>query len=203
MTYVDLSQTIGGSSPVYPGDCATNIAQTRFFEKDGYVIHEVETNLHVGTHVDMPMHLVRDSRFASAFPVDAFTGRAVLFDVRGLSEIDWQTQFERVAPSDIVLFYTGFDAYYGEEKYYTCHPVLTENLAKMLVRKQVKMVGIDTPSPDFAPFSVHQTLLTAGIFILENLTNLHALLLAPEVELHAVPLKIEAEASIVRAYAKI
>ncbi|WP_088839053.1 cyclase family protein [Listeria sp. ILCC792] len=203
MAYVDLSHTIGGRSPVYPGDSATNIVQTRFFEKDGYVIHEVETNLHVGTHVDMPMHLVPDARFAAAFPVEAFTGKAVLFDVRGLSEIDWQTQFECVKPGDIVLFYTGFDAYYGEEKYYTQHPILTENLAKMLVEKQIKMVGIDTPSPDFAPFIVHQTLLAAGIFILENLTNLHALLSAPEVELHAVPLKIEAEASIVRAYAKI
>lgn len=201
--YVDLSHAIGNRSPVYPQDTPINLSQTHFFEKEGYVLYDLKTNLHVGTHVDVPMHLVRDARFASHFPVACFTGYARMFDVRGLKEIDWRADFDGIEGGDMVLFYTGFDAHYGSQEYYNSHPVLTENLAARLCEKKVKLVGMDTPSPDYAPFRVHEMLLGADIFILENLTNLEALVHAKKIRLHAVPLKIEAEASPVRAYAEI
>lgn len=64
------------------------------------------------------------------------------------------------------------------------------------------MLGIDMPSPDFPPFPVHKLLLSNGIFILENLTGLQQLLNIDTFEVFAVPLKIYAEASLTRAYAR-
>ncbi|MDG5814149.1 hypothetical protein QA601_03600 [Chitinispirillales bacterium ANBcel5] len=68
---------------------------------------------------------------------------------------------------------------------------------------KVKIIGIDIPSPDKFPFEEHIKLLDNNILILENLTNLEPLLKVSKFDLFAFPLKIHAEASLVRAVAKI
>jgi kynurenine formamidase len=92
---------------------------------------------------------------------------------------------------------------YGEEIYYNKHPVITEKLAEFLIKKKIKMLGIDMPSPDYFPFDIHKLLLSNNIFIMENLKNLDKLIKANKFEVYAFPLKIQAESSPVRAVAKI
>jgi kynurenine formamidase len=65
------------------------------------------------------------------------------------------------------------------------------------------MLGMDMPAPDYFPFDFHKELLTNGIFLLENLTNLQELLGVNDFEVIALPLKIAAEASFVRAVCRI
>ena len=93
--------------------------------------------------------------------------------------------------------------YYHEEKYFTEHPVVSDELAEFLLSRKIKMLGMDMPAPDYHPFKFHKDLLMKGIFILENLTNLKELVLLKEFEVIALPLKISAEASLVRAVCKV
>ena len=65
------------------------------------------------------------------------------------------------------------------------------------------MLGIDLPSPDKYPFKIHKMLFNHNILIIENMTNLSELLLEESFEVITFPLKIRAEASMVRAVAKI
>jgi len=65
------------------------------------------------------------------------------------------------------------------------------------------MLGMDMPAPDYSPFKFHKDLLSNGIFVLENLTNLHSMVNVDEFEVISLPLKISAEASLVRAICKI
>ena len=65
------------------------------------------------------------------------------------------------------------------------------------------MLGIDTPSPDNFPFDIHKMLLNNNILIIENMTNLDKLLFIEEFELIALPLKIKADSSLLRAVARI
>ena len=55
-------------------------------------------------------------------------------------------------------------------------------------------------SPDLPPLAVHKRLLAAGVPMVENLTNLAALR-GRRFDFAALPLKISAEASLVRAVA--
>ncbi|MCG4456203.1 cyclase family protein [Erysipelothrix rhusiopathiae] len=143
-----------------------------------------------------------DERFISNFPIDRFIGRGVMIDVRNQKEIDYKPDYELlVNQGDVVVFYTGFDERRGEKVYFEDHPVFTEELAMFLVEKQIKMVGMDIPSPDLEPYYVHNILMDADIMILENLNNLDSLRYHKDFIISAVPLKIEAEASPVRAYA--
>jgi kynurenine formamidase len=72
-----------------------------------------------------------------------------------------------------------------------------------LVEKKIKMIGMDTPSPDRYPFKIHKLLFENNIYILENLTNLDQLLNIDRFEVIAFPLKINADSSITRAVARI
>lgn len=72
----------------------------------------------------------------------------------------------------------------------------------MLVRKEIKMIGFDMPSPDKYPFEVHKCLFKGKILIAENLTNLEKLLDVGEFEVIALPLNIKADSSIARVIAR-
>lgn len=62
---------------------------------------------------------------------------------------------------------------------------------------------MDMPAPDYPLFTYHKALLSNEIFVLENITNLQELLRVSEFEVIALPLKISAEASFVRAICRI
>lgn len=204
MKIIDLSQPLTAASPIYPGDAPIQLEQTKFVERDHYGAYELQSGLHVATHIDMPAHMLNDQRRASDFDIANFIGRGVVLDVRGEQQITMKTTYETlIQPQDIVLLYTGFDTVYGEPKYYAEHPSVDVQLIEFLLQKQIKILGMDMPSPDYAPHPVHKHLLGSDIFILENLTGLEQLLDADNFEIFTVPLKIEAEASFVRAFARI
>lgn len=205
MKIIDLSHTVGNQTPPYPGDAPLALTQERWLEADHYNAFSLRGGLHVGTHVDMPMHMLDDARTADRFPIGRFAGPGVLLDVRGENPIRMRPEYrERISPGDMVLLYTGFDAHFGQpERYFTRHPVMEYPFAEFLLERRIGLLGMDMPSPEQIPMRIHRLLLGRDIFILENLRNLGALQNVESFELWALPLKLEAEASPVRAVALV
>ena len=204
MKLVDLSHIIEDNMPVYPGDPNTNLAHIKQFSKDKYNNHKLDINMHAGTHIDSPMHLTDSSKYIFEYPIESFIAEGCVLDVRNEENIKVKPEYhEVVKENSIVLLYTGFDKYYGTKEYYENHPCIDIEFCNFLIKKKIKMVGIDTPSPDKYPFEIHKLLLKNNIFILENLTNLDQLLNADRFEVIAFPLKIKADSSITRAVARI
>ncbi|MGX7030707.1 cyclase family protein [Vagococcus zengguangii] len=204
MGIFDLSHHINQKMPIYPGDKPVILYKDATLTKEGYETYFVSGNLHVGTHLDVPRHIIEDSRFVSYFEIDRFIGRAILLDVRGQLEIDYKEEYEvLINYGDIIVLYTGYDKYYGESVYFDEHPVITKAFVDFMISKKIKLLGMDMPSPDYAPYERHQELLGADICLLENLTNLECLVGIDNIELYAVPLKLDAEASPVRAFARL
>ena len=203
MKHIDLSHKIDNDIPVYPGDIKVSLLQKKSIQNDQYTAYSFSTGLHAGTHIDCPMHLLESERTIAEYPLECFMGKGCMVDALGESEIDYKAEYdEKICKGDIVLIFTGTDKFYGTEHYYSKHPLVTEKFAQFLVSRDIKMLGVDMPSPDFSPFPVHKLLLSKGIFILENLTNLKQLLRIEHFEVFAVPLKICAEASLTRAFAR-
>lgn len=203
MKYIDLSHKIYGTMPVYPGDNEVSLVQERFLDKDYYNGYTLKTGLHVGTHIDCPRHLLNSDKTMVDYSLENFVGDGILLAAGGEKEIGYKPEYEdKIKKGDIVLIYTGTDKFYGSKEYYENHPIITMELAKFFVDKEIKLVGIDMPSPDYPPFEVHKLLLSNNIFIMENLTNLKDLLEVGSFEIFAQPLKLEAEASLVRAFAR-
>jgi kynurenine formamidase len=199
---IDLTHTFDYPMPVYPGDPEYHISFSREEGKDGYTISQVSMGMHTGTHVDSPLHMIKDGMGISVIPVERFRGRGVLIDARARMIID-EDLLDKVTLSrnDIVLVLTGWNESFGDESYFRDYPKITHAFAKALVQAEVGMVGSDTPGPDGPPFEIHRMLLSARIFIIENLTNLELLLDHPHFEVIALPAKFNAEAAPARVVA--
>src|ERR1700733_4345978 len=118
---------------------------------------------------------------------------------RPLHEIDIDDLKQKLGdkvPLRLILR-TGWSEYFGNMKFYNEYPFLSENAAQWLVEKGVRLIAMDTPSPDNPAHSRgtpkdspnHKVLLGAGVVLVEYLANLKALT-ASEVELIVIPLKL-------------
>lgn len=200
---IDLSYVLQDLTPAYPGDEPFRLMQTKSVEEDGYISFLLNTGLHTGTHLDAPLHFLAEGAMVRELPLETFIGRGCLIDGRGESLIPYKPEYATlVRPEDIVLVWTDYSSTYGTDAYYGEHPILAEELADFFVNQGIKMLGLDLPSPDRMPFSVHKKLLGAGIPIIENLTNLAEVAEIDQFEVMAFPLRISAEGSPVRVVAK-
>ena len=204
MSLIDLTHTTHCDIAVYPGDEQVQLEQVKNIQSDGYSNFRLSSEMHVGTHIDGPAHMIPGSRTISQLPLEHFSGKGVVIDASGETQIEFRESFRKdILQGTIVLFYSGLDQSFGEPEYFTNHPVITEELALFLAEQQVKMIGLDWPSPDHEPYPIHKILLKNNILILENLTNLDQLLNEPDFEVFAFPLKIEADSSLVRVVARV
>ena len=201
MKIIDLTQKLYDNIPVMAGDNEFRLFQDRFLAVDSYNGYRLETGLHVGTHIDTASHLTDNPVQICDIPLDRFTGNGVLIDARGkdvITAADFSdTEIQR---DDIVLVLTGTDKHFGQPCYFTDIPLMDESFAELMVSRGVKMVGIDYFSPDKFPFKTHKILFAHDILVMENLTNLDQLLNL-NFTVTALPLKLAAEASLVRAAA--
>lgn len=205
---IDLSHSINDDMPVFPGDLSPLVKSIASFENQGYRESELRMSSHTGTHIDAPAHIIPDGYTLDAFPPEKFFGKGLVMDCRQLEEITADT-LKQALPSyspDFVLFYTGWDIYWGSDAYYGKIPVLDLNAAKYLSKLSLKGVGVDTPSFDpvgSESLGNHKTLLSNNIVLIENLTGL-GYLLEKKFIFSCFPLKIKsADGSPVRATAII
>lgn len=157
---------------------------------------------HVGTHVDAPVHFLADGRSIDQYPLEAFYGPGVVLDVRrdgvvALEADELEAVGQDVRPGDIVLLSFGYAERFGEPDYYD-HPYLSEGAADWLLDREVRMVGVDTVTPDMPgahrpadyAFPVHMKLLGRHVLIMENVGPGVAELAGKRVEVLAVPLPV-------------
>lgn len=159
---------------------------------------------HGGTHLDAPIHFAKHKLTVDRLPLSSLTGEAVMIDVSskaladrdyqiGIQDIlDWESQHGRLPDDIIILFRTGYEQYYPDRKNYfgtakigqeaipELHfPGILPATAQWLVdNRQIKAVGLDTPSLDYGQskdFKTHRILLGQDKPGFENLTNLNAL----------------------------
>ncbi len=201
---VDLTHTVRMPMPTYPGDPAFSLMQIATIEANGCTDHLLQTSMHVGTHMDAPLHMIEGGAYLSDIDAEHFIGSGRYIDARNRQTIDVEIlKDHRLDPGDIVLVHTGHSEKYGTDDYFSNHPVLTDGFAQAMAACGVHCVGMDMPSPDTAPFTVHKTLLAHGILIIENLTNLDALRDAGTFTVIALPPKLRSDAAPVRVIAMI
>jgi arylformamidase len=200
--YVDLSVAVNEKTPVYPGDAPVKIESAAIFERDGWTDHIVSVNTHVGTHMDAPLHMIKDGKTLDQIPLDQCTGRGLIVPAEKDITLD-AVKRAGIQEGDIVLFRTGMSERYHEPIYFEKYPVMPEAVAHYLVEQKVKMVGVDTGSVDNADhFPIHKILLGGGVLIIENLTNLDKLPSGP-CKIYALPMKLELDGASARVIAEV
>jgi len=199
--WVDLSQPFDdeaahGSTP------APELKQLTTVERDGVAVGWYGASTHTGTHVDAPRHFVAGGATIDELSLDRFAGPGVVLGV----ERDEPTAIDAdaleaadgcVEPGDVVLLRTGWGARYGDPEY-SRSPWLTADAAEWLCDRDVRLLGVDTRSPDrprelrpdgWDAYPVHRTLLAAGTLIAENL-RLPSELVGERVEVIGFPINL-------------
>ena len=139
-------------------------------------------------------------------PLSTCTGPAIALDLLDQPVLDAMhlAPFHaQIAAHRHILIHTGWYHQWGQEHYFTDHPVLTAAAAQLLVDAGVGLVGVDFPSVDLPPHAAHLVLLGNDVLIVENLTNLAAI--GPRsFDFTAVPLALVGrDGSPVRAFARM
>ena len=201
MSIIDLSHPVNAATAPYPGDRAPVLVQTRWIAHDHYNAFTLTAGMHIGTHVDVPLHLQDHPLTVGEYPLERFAGpgRVLRCAPRGLIVPD--DSWLALGPGEIPLLYTGWDRHFGQADYFSGHPTLSPEASRFLVDRGVGMVVLDIPSPDRTPLTVHKELLGAGMLIVENAAHLEALLPLKKFTFMAMPLYLPTEASLVRAIA--
>ncbi len=204
MKYIDLTHTFNSNMPVFPGDPTAELVKVSDVAKDGVLHYDLKTGMHVGTHIDAPAHMLLGGKYLHEYPTEKFFGRGVIIDTRGKPSADVDLlEKADIKKGDIVLVYFDWATEFEEEGYYLNYPEISGAFAKKLADIGISIIGMDTPSPDRAPYPTHKILLSADILIIENLTNLGQLVGNQTFEVIALPAKFQAEAAPCRVVAKI
>jgi kynurenine formamidase len=204
MRLIDLTHTFAEPMPVFPGDPPARLRIASSMEVEGTPLYAIATGMHVGTHLDAPLHMFPDGAAIPDTPLEKLFGTGVLIDARGQREIGAELLTGvRIPPKAMVLVLTGFAAHFREPRYFQDYPEITAGFAEALARAEIHLLGLDTPSPDRAPYAVHKLLFRHGILLVENLANLEQLVGISAFEVIALPAKLYAEAAPVRVVARV
>jgi len=204
MKFIDLTHTFVDNMPVYFGDPPTSLKQITTIAKNGYTDHQLTTVMHVGTHMDAPLHMIEGGAYMSDISLEHFTGVGICIDVRGKKVIDVDVIPKEIPTGAVVLLCTGMSAQFGKDLYATEYPKISDAFARRLVSLNVKILGIDMINPDTNElYPIHKILLAKPVLIIENLTNLEALIGIKQFDIFAFPMKLHAEGAPVRVVAQI
>jgi kynurenine formamidase len=211
---LDLSYAINDKLVPWPGDEKYFEAKTNAtVEKNGYFTRSFWMLEHYGTHLDAPAHFPPGNATVDQIPASKLFGAAVVLDVRAdaAKDVDyrlpasrigeWERAHGRIPQGAIVLLRTGWSSrwpdaqkYRNQDQQGKMHfPGFSADAAKILIDREVSGLGCDTLSVDYGAsedFVVHHAALGAGLYHLENLSDLSEL---PEAGAFLVvaPIKLE------------
>lgn len=205
---IDISLSLEEGIPVWPDSTGINLSWTLRLERgEASNLTRLDMDVHIGTHVDGPLHAFDNVAAIDEIPLEAFMGKTLVVDLplidiitaKDLEELKLSRGVERL------LFRTKNSKFWKKSKqaFREKFVGLSLDAAQWIVDHKIKLVGIDYLS--VANFkqgdTVHEILLKNGVVILEGLN----LLMAPagEYELVCLPLKlIGREAAPARAVLK-
>ena len=151
---VELSHVWGHGVPSYPGQEDVRMTRAVKHAQHGVLAWKVNTVMHTGTHMNAPLHLIQRDQDLSEIPEDRFFGNGVILSIpKGSYETITAEDLEAAEPGvqqgDIVVIVTGWHHRYSDSlEYYGESPGLTRDAAEWLVKKEPRMVAVDTQQID-------------------------------------------------------
>lgn len=168
----DISVSLQAGVPEWPGDTPFSCGWAGTIADGSSVnVSSITSSPHVGTHADSPLH-VRDGWPGShELPLEAFYGSCFVADVSEHQGEIQITDFESL-PSFVerLLLKTGRTVAAGA--FPVSWPTLSEECARELLRRGLKLLGVDAPSVDpreSKSLAVHKMIFAGNACILENL----------------------------------
>jgi len=168
----DISMVIKPSMTVYKNKPSKipNLKQSATFASNGVYETDIAMNLHTGTHIDFPLHTLEAGKNSTGHPIETFLGTARVIDLTAISDcVDVKDLISlNIEKNDFILLKTRNSL---REDFDFDFVYVNLSAAQYLAEKGIRGVGIDSLGIERNQpnHPTHDTLLKAGIIILEGL----------------------------------
>lgn len=202
--WIDVSVGISDGMVNWPGDPPVRVRRVSDLSRGAAAnVSALSLGVHTGTHVDAPLHFVRDAAPIDAMPLDAMIGPARVLEIHDPRRVTPEELARHdVKESQRLLLKTRNSCRdWTREPFDEEFVHLTPPAAAYLAARRVALVGVDYLSVGSfrgGGDETHRLLLQAGIWIIEGL-NLGPVS-SGNYELLCLPLKLSgAEGAPARA----
>jgi kynurenine formamidase len=179
MKIIDLSHPLEHGQQTFPSDPKLSVVPHGTTETLKYNITQIVLGTHQGTHLDAMYHFRDDGKTLDQMPLDWFYGPARVLRIpknagEEITPADFEPFEEWLKPDAKIIYETGWHRQFGAANFFTEFPSLTQDAARYLAAKKIRMLGMDTPTPGRDWYEVHHILLApeTEIVIVETLANL-------------------------------
>jgi arylformamidase len=192
--WIDVSVPLHTGMVHWPGDPPVQIERTSDMARgDRATISKISMGAHTGTHMDAPVHFLRGERGIDAMPLDATNGPARVIRIRDAALIKpEELELHGMQPGERILFKTSnSERCWKTDRFVEDFVSISKDAAELLAERRIRTVGVDYLSVGGLQngVEIHQSLLRAGIWIIEGLNLSSA---APgNYELVCLPLRVE------------
>ena len=176
--WIDATATLDpATTPVYEGDAPMKFDFLKDMRKgDGFTLSVYSLGAHSGTHIDAPMHFVRDGASIDRVPLEPLIGPARVIDipdgVQSINAAELNRHAWRGAPRVIFRTRSSQRGWMHSSTFHRDFAYIAPDAAQLLADAGVQLVGIDYISAEQfgapAPMT-HRILLGKGIPIVEGL----------------------------------
>jgi len=173
--WIDVSVPLHSGMVNWPSDPPVIIKKTKdLYRGDNNTVSFLQMGSHTGTHMDAPLHFIKNTKSIDEMPLEATVGRASVLPIRDAESIKPnELKKFNIRPGDRVLFKTRNSARcWKKGKFVKDYVYLTLDAARHLARKGIRALGVDYLSIGGYKkdgMEVHRTILGAGIWVIEGL----------------------------------
>ncbi len=163
MKIYDISQEVFGCQ-VYPGDPTPKKMVISSMEKgDLYNLTAFSMCAHNGTHIDAPLHFIKDGKTVDSVSLDTFIGMAYVAEYNGIVSADDATEILEKAKKQ--------NSEVAKRILIKGDAEVSAEAAKVFAESNILLLGNEsqTVGPENAPMEVHLILLGAGAVLLEGI----------------------------------
>lgn len=175
MKIYDVTVPISQQTPIYEGDPPVEIEIAHSMEKgDAANVSHLCCGVHTGTHVDAPNHFIEGGKRVHELLFEKLIGSCRVVQIDENAFAVEAKHVENLENVERVLFKTRNSSFWNEPEkgFRKDFTYLEPEAARILVEKEVKLVGIDYLSVEkfgSTDFGTHITLLKNEVVIIEGL----------------------------------
>jgi arylformamidase len=193
--WIDVSVSLHSGMVHWPDNPPVRIERALSIEKgDAANVSEISMGAHTGTHMDGPIHFVRESKGLDEMPLTATIGRARVIEIQDPESIKPdELDPQGLQRGERVLFKTHNSArHWSSEDFNEDFVYISQEAARYMADRRIQTVGVDYLSVGGFQKDgeeTHQALLGAEIWVIEGLDLSEV---EPgDYELICLPVKIE------------
>ncbi len=179
MKLVDLSHPLEHGQQTFPMDPKLSIVPHGTTKTLKYNISQIVMSSHQGTHLDAMFHFVDHGKTLDQMPLDWFFGPAHVLRIpkkagEEVTKEDFAKFEDVLQPGAKIILETGWHKAFGQDNFFDEFPSITQEAARYLASRKIRMIGMDMPTPSRDWYEVHHILLADDVemVIVEALANL-------------------------------